>query len=154
MLICLPTGVQFLRDCPVEPHLPVYMVVGGSFGSIKILWMIWRQIRSRRYERLDLTRPVDEGSLTPSAGSRLVSAALSFFLMSWFALGNFWILHIAWPDSQPTLYDPNSWCHKTLYIFAITHLCVLYSVLAVIVTLALSLMCCHLLACPLIIRFK
>ena len=149
--------MQFLRDCPAEPHVPVYMLVGGSFGTIKMLWMIWRQIRSMRYERLDLTTPVssmDEGSITPSAGSRLVSAALSFFLAAWFALGNFWILHIAWPDYEPALYDPNSWCHKTLYVFAIVHLIVVYSVLAVLLVVALSLMCCHLLACPLIIRFK
>lgn len=27
------------------------MIVGGSFGTIKMIWLIWRQIRSRRFER-------------------------------------------------------------------------------------------------------
>ncbi|KDR15664.1 hypothetical protein L798_09741, partial [Zootermopsis nevadensis] len=121
-LIMLIMGVQFLRDCPVEPHVPVYMLVGGSFGTLKMLWLLWRQIRSRRYELLDLTTPVssmDDGALTPSAGTRVVSAALSLFLAVWFALGNYWVLHIAWPEYEPTLFEPNRWCHKTLYLFAL-----------------------------------
>lgn len=59
VLICLTTlpivmfimGLQFVRDCPKEPRIPIYMIVGGSFGTIKMLWLIWRQIRSRRFER-------------------------------------------------------------------------------------------------------
>jgi len=149
--------VQFLRDCPVEPHVPVYMLVGGSFGTLKMLWLLWRQIRSRRYERLDLTTPVssmDDGALTPSAGTRVVSAALSMFLLVWFALGNYWVLHIAWPEFEPTLFEPNKWCHKTLYLFALVHLVVIYSVLALLFVVTLTLMCCQLLACPLFIRYK
>lgn len=150
-------GVQFLRDCPVEPHVPVYMLVGGSFGTLKMLWLLWRQVRSRRYERLDLATPVsnlDDGALTPSAGTRVVSAALSLFLVIWFALGNYWVLHIAWPEYKPTLFDPNRWCHKTLYLFAVVHLIVIYSVLALMLVVTLSLLCCQLVGCPIFLRYK
>lgn len=150
-------GVQFLRDCPVEPQIPVYMLVGGSFGTLKMLWLLWRQISSRRYELLDLTTQVsnmDDGTLVPSAGTRMLSTALSLFLVVWFALGNYWVLHVAWPDFEPTLFEPNKWCHKTLYLFALVHFIVIYSVFALVGIVAISLLYCYLLKCPVLTRYK
>ncbi|PNF34761.1 hypothetical protein B7P43_G03773 [Cryptotermes secundus] len=151
------TWVQFLRDCPVEPQIPVYMLVGGSFGTLKMLWLLWRQISSRRYELLDLTAQVsnlDDGTLVPSAGTRMLSTALSLFLVVWFALGNYWVLHVAWPDFEPTLFEPNKWCHKTLYLFALVHFIVIYSVFALVGIVAIILLYCYLLKCPVLTRYK
>ncbi|XP_023706428.1 uncharacterized protein LOC111863878 [Cryptotermes secundus] len=156
-LFMLIMGVQFLRDCPVEPQIPVYMLVGGSFGTLKMLWLLWRQISSRRYELLDLTAQVsnlDDGTLVPSAGTRMLSTALSLFLVVWFALGNYWVLHVAWPDFEPTLFEPNKWCHKTLYLFALVHFIVIYSVFALVGIVAIILLYCYLLKCPVLTRYK
>jgi hypothetical protein len=133
------------------------MLVGGSFGTLKMLWILWRQISSRRYELLDLTMPdssLEDGTLTPSAGTRLLSAALSIFLVIWFALGNYWVMHVAWPDFQPTLFEPNKWCHKTLYLFSLVHFAIIYSVFGLVGIIAIILFNCYLLKCPLLTRYK
>lgn len=153
------SGVNYLRDCPEEPHLPVYMVVGGSFGAIKMMWVIWRQIKSRRYERLDVVTPqpssnYEDTLLTPSTGSRGASIALSLFLIVWFILGNYWTFRIYFPEFEPELYEPNKWCSKALYIFSLMHLGIIYLVILAIIILSIVLMCCHVFSCSLVVRYK
>lgn len=134
------TGIQFLRDCPREPHIPVYMVVGGSVGCVKMAWVLWNQLHTRRLEL---------GAMNASSiGSKVASLALTLFLLTWFALGNYWILRIKWPDYSPTLFDPNRWCHRTLYVFAIVHLFIVYSVFGAIIVLIITLAGCQLFGCP------
>lgn len=76
------TGVQFIRDCPREPHIPVYMVVGGTLGGVRMFWTLYSQVRSRRPEVLSVP-----GSRPPISPTKLASVALSCFLVGWFALG-------------------------------------------------------------------
>lgn len=147
-----------MRDCPIEPQLPVYLVVGGSFGFIKMMWLIWQQIKSRRYERLDIVTPqttnYEETLLTPSAGSRVASFALSVFLIGWFILGNYWTFHIYIPKWEPELFEPDQWCSKALYVFSLVHLGIIYFILAGVIGLAIVLMCCHVFSCSLVVRYK
>lgn len=42
------TGAHYLEDCPVEPNIPVYLLVGGIFSFIHLVCILWRQVRSRR----------------------------------------------------------------------------------------------------------
>jgi len=46
-------GVKHLEDCPVEPYIPIYLLVGGCFGLLKVLSMLWMQVRYRRYRTVD-----------------------------------------------------------------------------------------------------
>ncbi|XP_075227819.1 uncharacterized protein LOC142328161 [Lycorma delicatula] len=149
-------GIQFARDCPMEPHIPIYMIVGGGFGLIKMIWMLWSQIRSRRYERLD-ARNRSSGSSAgddTSAGGRITNFLLTSFLIIWFILGNYWIWGIGWPDFQPTLYEPNKWCHKTLFIFSLVHLIIIYSVIGIIAIITIILISCQLCVCSMLIHCK
>jgi len=45
--------VKHLEDCPVEPYIPIYLLVGGCFGLLKVLSMLWMQVRYRRYRTVD-----------------------------------------------------------------------------------------------------
>ncbi|CAG9769133.1 unnamed protein product [Ceutorhynchus assimilis] len=133
------TGVQFLRDCPREPNIPIYMVVGGSIGSVKMGLCLWNQLH---------TRHIDPSSHNNSSiASRIVSIALTLVLLAWFALGNYWILHIKYPDYAPKLFDPNRWCHRTLYVFSLVHLCIMYSVFGVLAVLVIVLAVCQIFGC-------
>lgn len=128
--------MEFLRDCPKEPHIPTYMIVGGCFGLMKLLWVLWRQIRSLRYERLnprDSSHTDSDDMLATSIATKIGSFALSAFLVIWFAIGNYWILRIYQPDFEPTLFQPNDWCHKTLYVFSLVHLVIIYSLVLVVI---------------------
>ncbi|KAL1139113.1 hypothetical protein AAG570_009173 [Ranatra chinensis] len=131
------------------------MIVGGSLGTLKMVWVVWRQVSSRRYERLEAGRsdPSREGTLS-AAGSRIADVLLTAFLVVWFVLGNLWILGIYWPDFEPTLFEPDRWCHKTLYVFALVHLVILYSVLAALLTFAVGLITCQICLCPILISCK
>ncbi|XP_050312730.1 uncharacterized protein LOC126747863 isoform X2 [Anthonomus grandis grandis] len=138
-VIMLIMGVQFLRDCPREPNIPIYMVVGGSVGSVKMGLCLWNQLHTRH---IDPAAPN-----TTSITSRIASIALTILLLTWFGFGNFWILSIKYPDYAPSMWEPNKWCHRTLYVFALVHLCIVYSVLGILVALAIALACCQMFEC-------
>lgn len=78
-----------------------------------------------------------------------INSRLHWFSFSRFVSGHYWILHIKWPEYELSLYAPNRWCHKTLYIFSLVHLCVIYVVLLVILMMAVGLAFCRILECPL-----
>jgi hypothetical protein len=130
------------------------MIVGGCLGTIKMIWVVWAQIRSRRYERLEAGRRGDADLDALSTGSRIADVILSAFLIVWFVLGNVWILGIYWPEFEPTLYQPDRWCHKTLYVFSLVHLMILYSIIFVVVVVFLGIITCQLCLCPILISCK
>ncbi|KAF7279975.1 hypothetical protein GWI33_006539 [Rhynchophorus ferrugineus] len=139
-LIMLIMGIQFLRDCPREPNIPIYMVVGGSLGCVKMGLTLWNQLHSRH---------LDSSSVNAtSIGSKVASVALTVFLIIWFGLGNYWILRIKWPDYAPTLFEPNKWCHRTLYVFSLVHLCIVYSLIGVVIVLVVVLAVCQIFGSP------
>ena len=43
-LIYYGAGVKHLEDCPVEPYIPIYLLVGGCVGLLKVLSMLWMQV--------------------------------------------------------------------------------------------------------------
>lgn len=43
-------GIQFLRDCPREPNIPIYMVIGGGVGCVKMGMTLYSQLHTRRME--------------------------------------------------------------------------------------------------------
>lgn len=100
-------GVQFIKDCPKEPYIPVYMLIGGVLGTVRMLWALYSQIRSRRPEVLSV--PATTPYVSPM---KLLSVALSCFLVAWFVLGKqfeisfgiirvaFYIIHPA-PTASP-----------------------------------------------------
>ncbi len=49
----LYSGVKYLNDCPVQPNLPVYLLVVGSMGLVRVLNLLWKQFRRRRMRKLE-----------------------------------------------------------------------------------------------------
>ncbi|KMR04972.1 hypothetical protein RF55_313 [Lasius niger] len=74
-------GVQFIRDCPKEPYIPVYMLIGGVLGAVRMFWALYSQVRSRTPEVLSV--PDARPYVSPMT---LLSIALSCFLVAWFVL--------------------------------------------------------------------
>ncbi|CAG0885267.1 unnamed protein product [Cyprideis torosa] len=100
-LLMLVIGVQYMRECPLEPQIPVYLLVGGIVGMLVMFYLLWKQIRSRRYDRMDAGviswDTFDDGILMAESTARCTHICVAIFLITWFAMGNYWILRIYKP---------------------------------------------------------
>ncbi|XP_046433412.1 serine/arginine repetitive matrix protein 1-like isoform X3 [Neodiprion fabricii] len=88
------------------------------------------------------------GVIGKTLGVTICLACLSAMPPVMLIMGNFWILNIKWPDYAPTLFEPNRWCDKSLYIFSLVHLCIVYAALAASILAAAALAVCRILSCP------
>lgn len=142
-MLMMIIGVQYLQECPKEPNIPLYLLIGGAFGLIKVGTLLYHQMRRRRYERLDdALADGDIDELWSSTSTRVTECALTIFLLVWFGMGNYWVLHIYRPRYEPLLREPNNYCDKTVYTFAIIHLLVCYGVIALWVVEVICLALC------------
>ncbi|XP_026859965.2 transmembrane protein 272 [Electrophorus electricus] len=99
-------GVQYLKECPAQPYIPIYLLVSGVFSLTMVMLACM---------------PCTE---YPEDGSRSVinsfcttwNSLVSLFLFCWFITGNVWIYSIY----APNYYNPEDlhYCAKTLYLFA------------------------------------
>ena len=53
LIMYLYIGVKYLDDCPAQPNLPVYLLVVGSMGLVRVLNLLWKQFRRRRMRKLE-----------------------------------------------------------------------------------------------------
>ncbi|XP_047025269.1 uncharacterized protein DKFZp434B061 isoform X2 [Helicoverpa armigera] len=134
-IIMMIMGVHYLRDCPAEPRLPVYMIVGGVSGGAGLAWLLFTQLFGRN------------SNSSASVPEKILASLLTLFLMAWFAVGNYWTLGIMWPDYTPTLFEPNQWCHRTLYVFSLTQLGVVWGLMALVLLVLMALAVCQVFGC-------
>jgi len=97
-------------------------------------------MRGRGYERLNDT---PAGTVSTLLSSQFVDILLSIFLFIWFMCGNYWVLSVWPPNYHQTLTQPNSWCDKTTYVFALVQLCVCYGLMLLIAVLTAVLLLCQ-----------
>ena len=77
--VCFPGSIYFGK-CPREHYIPIYLIVGGSFGILKNLSNIVQRVKGRLdddedNEQVTKTNPFD--------------GTLNCFLMAWFIAGLF-----------------------------------------------------------------
>ncbi|XP_050417130.1 transmembrane protein 272 isoform X2 [Patella vulgata] len=124
LLLTLPIGmisigVKYLTDCPVQPKIPVYLLVGGCFGLLKLIGMIWKSIQIRRYESMDLFYDANGADHAfASSTFKIMDTMLSLFLIGWHCVGSYWVFPIWQPYYEPLLHEPSNYCEKTVYLFA------------------------------------
>lgn len=159
MFLTVLTGVKHLEDCPVQPNIPVYLLVGGCFGLLKVLSLLWRQVRSRRYRTMDDVIDDDDGRMQTgssvsggvggggflvSRSSRFSEFVLSVFLLIWFVCGNCWVFGVRRPiHFKQQLLSPNNWCDRTVYMFAFVQIIASYAVAGVAAIVVCLLAVCH-----------
>ena len=135
-------GVKNLESCPKEPRLPIYLLVGGCFGMIKLLSTLWRNIQTRRYENMNVDfDDNDSDEAFANKTYRTMDTLLFLFLFCWQIAGSYWTLIIWTPPFKQTLYEPSNWCDKTVYMFTCFQLCGSYFVMFVYV-IVLSIIVC------------
>lgn len=80
--ISLSTGWNYSKDCPKEPRIPMYLVIGGTFGTMLMMLLIYSQIQSRRPEM-----PPVPSNRPQISFMKLIIIVLSCFLLGWFVMG-------------------------------------------------------------------
>uniref|UniRef100_A0A670HZB8 Transmembrane protein 272 n=3 Tax=Podarcis muralis TaxID=64176 RepID=A0A670HZB8_PODMU len=139
------TGMKFLDDCPVQPLIPLYLLVGGVVGSLKVGLLLFDSTRMRQL----LTKSVmidddddDEYPWRQNAHKYYIHLTLSLFLFLWFILGNYWVFSVYRPNFIPPFHHPQDYCDKILYVFAVGVLVVSHTVLALLIFCSCCVYCC------------
>jgi hypothetical protein len=110
--------------------IPVYLMVGGCVGLLKLFSLLWRRFKARREEDAYVTD--DDGgapTVIQSKSSRFSDAVVTLFLFVWFVCGNVWVFRVWPPNFAPPLEEPSNWCHRTVYMYALVQIVVCHSVL-------------------------
>ncbi|XP_057563194.1 transmembrane protein 272 [Hippopotamus amphibius kiboko] len=130
------TGMKFLEDCPVQPLIPLYLLVGGIIGALKVSLLLHDSTSMRRLLSKAVVIDDDDGNEYPwrqNAHKYYVHLLLSLFLLLWFILGNYWVFSVYLPDFIPPFQQPRDYCDKTLYLFAVGVLVLGHTVLGLLV---------------------
>ncbi|XP_052793054.1 transmembrane protein 272-like [Mya arenaria] len=134
-------GVKYWEDCPKDARVPVYLIVGGCCGLVKLIATLWRNVQTRRHHRL-IDEPDVEGAFT-NPTFRTMDTLLLLFLISWQVAGTIWTFNIWRPRFEPLLHEPSNWCDRTVYMFAVYQLSSTYAATSVFMFLLLLLTCCQ-----------
>ncbi|ESP03668.1 hypothetical protein LOTGIDRAFT_171199 [Lottia gigantea] len=119
-MICI--GVKYLNDCPIQPMIPVYLLVGGCFGLLKVTSCFWQTMQAKKEGSIDNLLEHDRRGLFSSRTNKFMGCIVSMFLIVWHVLGTFWVGSIWRPPYLQQVHDPNNWCDSTVYIFAVSEI--------------------------------
>ncbi|XP_050708103.1 uncharacterized protein LOC126993241 isoform X2 [Eriocheir sinensis] len=118
-------GSLKMNDCPAQPYIPVYLVVGGVMGVAKNLL----GIQGRLHHPL-----TDEEAHVPIPWHRRLQfgGAINFFLTVWFVMGCVWVYRIY----KPNYTDRNTreFCDQTLYQFAFWLVTSVYLIIGLLIS--------------------
>ncbi|XP_071015619.1 transmembrane protein 272-like [Oncorhynchus clarkii lewisi] len=131
-------GVKSIDDCPVQPMIPLYLLVGGVIGSVKVTLLLYDTTRMRSLISKSVVIGDDDADEYPwrqNANKYYVHVILSLFLFVWFLLGNYWVFSVFQPNFITPFHQPQDYCRKSLYLFAVFVLTLSHTVL-------LLLLCC------------
>ncbi|CAF0785921.1 unnamed protein product [Rotaria sordida] len=134
-------GVKYLNDCPIQSNLPVYLLVVGSMGLVRVLNLLWKQFRRRRMRKLEGVE-LDQEEETDDNGSDFTDAVLNLFLLAWFIVGQFWTWSVFMPNFEFGLENPNNYCHRNVYIFTLIHIGFVYVMFLATIFFLIALTCC------------
>ncbi|XP_076467632.1 uncharacterized protein LOC143298637 [Babylonia areolata] len=136
----IAVGSSYEHECPREPRIPIYLLVGGSFGTIHLVILLWQQKKSRDYNYPgdDDDDDFDDGVMSRSC--RFTCYMLSAFLLVWFVLGNIWVLGVWQPNFQQPLHDPQNWCHRVVFFFSFYQLLAVYGLMGLVLLVVLLVM--------------
>ena len=127
------TGVKYINDCPKQRNVPVYLLVGGWFGLLKIAATVWSSIQGRRHEDADVFYDGHGGyGATGSRTFRAMNTLLTLFLLTWLVLGSLWVWSEWEPRYEQLLHEPSNWCDRTVYMSAVYQLVACYVFLGII----------------------
>ncbi|XP_069141643.1 transmembrane protein 272-like [Argopecten irradians] len=130
-------GASYLHDCPAERLIPIYLIVAGTFGTLKGIGLMGQSCKSRKDEQ-------DGNQAEKKQATNPFDSLLNLFLFAWFICGNVWVygLKDKWVSSPVTA---GNYCHPTLYYFSfwiITSTYILMGVGCLVGCIIIGIVCC------------
>ncbi|XP_014260493.1 uncharacterized protein LOC106673068 [Cimex lectularius] len=112
-------GSNYLYDCPVNSHIPLYLLIGGLIGLFKPVFHLFHRFKYG-------PQPRDDEAFAKNSS---LQSLLNCSLMAWFILGSYWV----YKEYQPN-YERSSgerYCNKTVYLFAFWQITFVYILLGI-----------------------
>ncbi|KAH9494556.1 hypothetical protein Btru_019840 [Bulinus truncatus] len=104
-------GVRNLTECPENPKIPLFLFVGGCFGTLKTIHSMYGNYKLKKH---------NQNNTTSHRSDEIVDITLNIFLLVWQGLGTYWTFSVWYPPEEEPLYaDPKQWCNQDLYFFAV-----------------------------------
>ncbi|XP_040908593.1 transmembrane protein 272-like isoform X1 [Toxotes jaculatrix] len=114
MIAGIAVGATHLSRCPVQPNIPIYLIVMGAASLLSL---------SLTYTSSTCT----DGAV--HILSLVCTGFLHFFTFCWFIAGSVWVYSV-----YPPSYTPGEarYCHKTIFQFAFIVITVTWALMALI----------------------
>ncbi|KAI5615814.1 hypothetical protein C0J50_0495, partial [Silurus asotus] len=111
----LVIGVLYLKECPRQPLVPVYLLVSGVFALVLVVLSC-----------LPCAQEEEQGGGAINTLCTTWNSIVTIFLFCWFIAGNVWVYSIYEPS-----YDTHTpeYCAKTLYLFAFWTITLVYIII-------------------------
>ncbi len=110
-------GIQYLHDCPIQPRIPIYLLLQGAVGLLitvihllAIVYILY--IIKFKYQFISTIA--------------IFTAFLGLFLFAWFLAGNIWTFSVFKRVQFIDQTNTNSYCNGNLYHAAFWLLIVQY----------------------------
>ena len=124
-MFCVNLGSVYLHDCPVEPLIPIYLIVAGA-----VLVLTGCCSTSQADEQNRAKRKVN-----------LAGILFNIFNLAWFIFGSVVVFRAFQPVFENT--KSNRYCNKTVYIFAFVLLVIEYVFVAMGIFYVIMWGCCR-----------
>ncbi|XP_063068047.1 transmembrane protein 272-like [Engraulis encrasicolus] len=128
-------GAKSIDDCPIQPMIPLYLLIGGVVGSLKVSLLLYDIMHMRSLISKSVVIGDDDADEYPwrhNAPRYYVHVLLSCFLLIWFLLANYWVFSVYTPPFIAPFHQPLLYCRQALYVFAVFVLVLSHSVLVVL----------------------
>jgi hypothetical protein len=125
-MIVIGVRYRYEYDCPIEPRLSRFLIVGGS---VSIVWIVITIIVSLITMFFSYTRSI--GSVICVIILIVITFLGQIFSLIWLIIGSVWTFSIR---SRVQYRDPffyyRSYCNQTLYQFTFAYLILIYVLIA------------------------
>lgn len=105
-IVSFVIGILYLHNCPIEPYIPIYLIVQGAVGLLILVIHVLAFVHI-----LYITKFKYQCIGTVA----IFMAFIMIFLFAWFIAGNFWIFSVVNRVQLTDQTKTNSYCNKNLY---------------------------------------
>ncbi|CAF0760129.1 unnamed protein product [Rotaria sordida] len=143
-IIKLILGILYVKECPVNKNIPLYMIISGICGLTMVILLIFSSACTYYRSILNAQKSTHGFIICIIALTRGMQGTLAIFLFIWFFFGNIWIFNARYRVRTDKPNDTNNYCHPTLYGFAFYSLIFtyIYALFTCCIKFCVNFFCC------------